>query len=66
MKEFEQEETKTYFTTRPKLASYLLRQGFNGEITLNPYDTKRPAWLFVKTDELLKSVHVYFGKEDKP
>ena len=66
MSEFEQKETKTYFTTRPKLASYLLLKGFNGEITLNPYDTKRPAWLFVKTDELMQSVNAYFRKEDKP
>lgn len=66
MSEFEQTETKFYFTTRPKLASYLLQKGFKGEITLNPYDTKRPAWLFVKSDELLKRVNSYFGKEDKP
>lgn len=66
MSEFEQIEVKKFFTTRPRLASYLLQAGFEGEVTLNPYDTKRPAWLFDKTDELLKCVENYFMKEDKP
>ena len=65
MKKLENVDVESYFTTRPKLASYLLRQGFKGEITLNPYDVKRPAWLFPKSDQLLKSVNEYFGKEDK-
>ena len=57
------EKTNNFFTTRPRLASYLLQNGFHGERTVNAYDTTRPAWIFERSDELEKCVAQYFRKE---
>lgn len=64
MTELKRNETKKYFTARPKLASYLFDKGFEGKRTTNPYDPNRAAWVFTQTDALLKCVSEYF-KEDK-
>lgn len=53
---------KEFFCTRPTLASYLLEKGFTARRTVNPYDTKRPAWVFAESPELLKIVDGYYAK----
>ena len=62
MNKLKEKKTDDFFTTRPQLASFLMRNGFKGELTLNPYDTTRPAWLFERNEDLEKSVAAYFGK----
>ena len=59
------EKTNQFFTTRPKLASYLFQNGFYGERTVNAYDTARPAWIFEKSDALEKCVAQYYKTERK-
>ena len=63
MKEIKSKQKNKFFTTRPKLACYLLRLGYEGGITLNPYDPSRPAWEFEKTNALEESVETYFREE---
>lgn len=57
-------ESDSFFTTRPTMASYLIEKGFVGKRCVNPYDTKRPAWVFEKTEKLCLAVQNYYnGKE---
>lgn len=39
-------ETKTKLITRPELASELMRAGYVGDPTINPYEPKLTAWNF--------------------
>ena len=62
MTEFKRRRADKFFTTRPKLASYLLGHGCRGELTVNPYDPSRPAWSFERCQELDTWVNFYFSK----
>lgn len=48
-----------FFTTRPRLASYLQSVGYEPQKVANPYDPKRPAWTFKASLDLAKSVRDY-------
>ena len=65
MTKFNEKKKTDFFTARPKLASYLLENGFEGSRTTNPYDPNRAAWVFSRTDALMKCVSEYFDKEGK-
>ena len=62
MKEFNSK--KNFFTTRPQPASFLLKHGCSGELTVNPYDTSRPAWCFERNKILDTWVDVYFNRRE--
>ena len=38
--------SKQKLVTRPELASELMRSGYDGKATVNPYEQKLTAWLF--------------------
>jgi len=64
MKEFNSKQSEKFFTTRPQLASFLLSHGCNGELTVNPYDTSRPAWSFERSLLLDTWVEFYFDRRE--
>ena len=55
---------ETYFCTRPRLASLLMENGFEGTRVPNPYDKDRPAWTFPATPESMHIVSNYFIATD--
>ena len=50
---------KSFFTTRPSLASFLMDHGCKGILCSNPYNSARPAWTFVGTKELYHYLREY-------
>ena len=68
MSKMNSKSNEKFFTTRPKLASFLLGHGCRGELTVNPYDPSRPAWSFERCQELDTWVNIFFekgGADDK-
>ena len=65
MKEFNSKQNEEFFTTRPRLASFLLSHGCRGELTVNPYDPSRPAWSFERSLVLDTWVDVYFNNKEE-
>lgn len=53
----------TYYTTRPKLVSYLVERGFKATRVPNVYNPKMLAWTFTRTEELLETVKKYTVEE---
>lgn len=58
--------TLTFFCTRPLLAEKLILQGFNPEITINPWEPSRMAWKFEPTPELAEFVAAFYAELGKP
>lgn len=50
----------SFFCTRPLLAEKLILQGFNPEITVNPWEPSRMAWKFEVTRELAEFVTAFY------
>ena len=49
----------SFFTTRPRLASYMLSAGYPPTKVRNPYDPSRPAWTISLTDGSAQVVQEY-------
>ena len=57
-------ERRVFFTTRPRLASYLISQDHEGRKVTNPYEPERPAWEFLETKRLAYDVKRYCEAND--
>lgn len=56
------EERNDYICTRPLLAAELMRQGFEGRVTVNPWKPSLVAWLFELNDETAHIVAAYYAQ----
>ena len=50
----------TFYTTRPRLALYLIEKGFKAELTVNLWDPQKSAWKFQLTFDLAEEVTDYY------
>lgn len=56
----------SFFCTRPVLAETLIRKGFEGELTINPWSADRSAWKFAVNAELAAAVRAFYTGIGKP
>ena len=64
MRKYEElDKKKTYFCTRPRLASILMKKGYPCETTVNPFNGKT-AWIFERSNELNAIIHNYLTQAD--
>ncbi len=56
------EERNDYICTRPLLAAELMRLGFEGRETVNPWKPSLVAWLFELNSESARIVAAYYAQ----
>lgn len=56
------EERNDYICTRPLLAAELMRQGFEGRETVNPWKPSLVAWLFELNGETAHIIAAYYAQ----
>ena len=53
--------TETFFCSRPSMASCLMAKGFTAEIVPNPFAPERKAWVFNRSAELDSAIAEYYS-----
>ena len=56
------EQQNDYICTRPLLAAELMRLGFEGRETVNPWKPSLVAWLFELNDETAHVIAAYYAQ----
>ena len=56
---------ETFYTTKPKLALYLMEHGFKGEPTVNIWNTYRSAWKFELSEPLADAIMLFCKQNDE-
>ena len=57
---------KTFLTTRPTLASFLIERGYQYRVTANPFTPGLHAWEFPITADLVSDTDSYYREIGKP
>lgn len=59
------ERSEVFFCTRPRLAAELIKAGFYGELTVNPYHPEFNAWEFQRTPKLTALVDEFYNSVNR-